>query len=158
MKKSVLVLLSFVPVIVGYLVNVLLTVPGIGMAGFYLLPLAATGFWFYLGKQYARCTWKTVPAILIAHAAGICLLLLYLWQFLIETDQTRSLVLAGLSQMFAASTPMYLFSWLAVLFESQPNYAGRTTFVALQVIALAYMMIIFSAAFFRERKKNAAVW
>ena len=65
MKKSVLILLTLVPVIVGYLVNVLIMVPGIGMAGFYLLPLLTTAFWFYLGKQFAR-KWKPVPAVLIS--------------------------------------------------------------------------------------------
>ena len=69
MKKSVLLLLTLVPVIVGYLVNVLIMVPIIGMAGFYLLPLCTTAFWIYLGKQYAR-KWKTIPAVLIAHIAG----------------------------------------------------------------------------------------
>lgn len=54
MKKSVLFLLTLVPVVVGYLVNVLIMIPVIGMAGFYLLPLVTTAFWIYLGKQYAR--------------------------------------------------------------------------------------------------------
>ena len=69
MIKSVLLLLTLVPVIVGYLVNVLIMVPIIGMAGFYLLPLCTTAFWIYLGKQYAR-KWKTIPAVLIAHIVG----------------------------------------------------------------------------------------
>lgn len=152
MKKSVLVLLTFVPVIVGYLVNILIMVPVIGMIGFYLLPLLTTVFWFYLGKQYARSTWKTIPAILIGHAAGICSLLIYLWQLLLETGETRNMAMFGFSQMFAASTPMYLFGWLARLFESQPNYAGRTTLVALQVISLVYMMVVFGLAMFSEKK------
>ena len=58
MKKSVLFLLTLVPVAVGALANVLLTVPVIGAAGFYLLPLVTTAFWIYLGRQYAR-RWKT---------------------------------------------------------------------------------------------------
>ena len=90
MKKSVLILLTLVPVIVGYLVNVLIMVPIIGMAGFYLLPLCTTAFWIYLGKQYAR-EWKTLPAILIAHIVGFCSLTVYLWQFLLETDETRNI-------------------------------------------------------------------
>lgn len=135
MKKSVLILLTLVPVIVGYLVNVLITVPVIGIASFYLLPLLTTAFWFYLGKQFAR-KWKPVPAVLIAHTVGICSLLVYLWQFLLETDETRSLTLAGFSQMFSASTPLYLFGGIARLVERQPNYAGRATMVAMQVIAL----------------------
>ena len=152
MKKSALVLSALVPVIVGYLVNVLIMVPVIGMAGFYLLPPLTTVFWFYLGKQYAR-RWKTVPAVLIAHAVGICSLLIYLWQFLLETDQTRNMALAGFSQMFSASTPLYLFGGVARLVESQPNYAGKSTMVALQVIALVYMVIVFSIGVYLEKKR-----
>ena len=152
MKKSVLVLLTLVPVIVGYFVNILIMVPVIGMAGFYLLPLLTTVLWFYLGKQYAR-RWKPVPAVLIAHTVGICSLLVYLWQFLLETDATRSVILAGFSQMFSASTPLYLFGRIARLFESQPNYAGRATMVAMQVIALVYMAIIFCIGICWEKKR-----
>ena len=152
MKKNILILLSLVPVIIGYLVNNLIMVPAIGMAGFFLLPPLTTVFWFYLGKQYAR-KWKPVPAVLIAHAVGICSLLIYLWQFLFETDQTRNIVLAGFSQMFSASTPLYLFGGIAMLVESQPNYAGRATMVALQVIALIYMVIVFSIGLYLEKKQ-----
>ena len=153
MKKSVLILLTLVPVIVGYLVNVLIMVPVIGMAGFYLLPLLTTAFWFYLGKQFAR-KWKPVPAVLIAHTVGICSLLVYLWQFLLETDETRSLTLAGFSQMFSASTPLYLFGRIARLVERQPNYAGRATMVAMQVIALVYMTVVFCIGIYWEKKRK----
>lgn len=152
MKKSVLLLLTLVPVAVGYFVNVLIMVPVIGMASFYLLPLFTTAFWFYLGKQYAR-RWKIVPAVLIAHIVGFCSLLVYLWQFLLETDGTRSLRLAAFSQMFSASTPLYLFGGIANLVESQPNYIGRATFAAMQVIALVYMIIVFCIGIYREKRK-----
>ena len=154
MRKSVLFLLTFVPVAVGYFVNMLIAVPVIGMAAFYLLPLCTTVFWFYLGKRYAR-RWKTVPAVLIAHTVGFCSLLVYLWQFRLETDETRSLILAGFSQMFSASTPLYLFGGIARLAESQLNYAGRAAMDALQVIALVYMIIVFCIGFFCERSALA---
>ena len=153
MKKSVLLLLTLVPVVVGYLVNVLIMVPIIGTASFYLLPLVTTVFWFYMGRQYAR-RWKAIPAVLIAHTVGLCSLLVYLWQFLLETDETRSLTLAGFSQMFSASTPLYLFGGIARLVESQPNYVGRATMVAMQVIALVYMIIIFCIGIYWEKRKK----
>lgn len=153
MKKSVLISLSLVPVIVGYLVNALLMVPVLGMACFYLLPLLTTVFWLYLGKQYAA-RWKFVPAVLIAHVAGVCSLLVYFWQFLLETDETRSMILAGFSQMFSASTPLYLLGRLAILFESQPNHIGSATMTAMQVIALIYMVIVFCIGFYLGKKEN----
>ena len=45
--------------------------------------------------------------------------------------------------MFSASAPLYLIGRIAVLFENQPNYAGRASMVAMQVISLAYMVIVF---------------
>lgn len=153
MKRSVLILLSFVPVVVGWLVNILLRIPVIGMAGFYLLPLLTTVFWFFLGKQYAH-KWKVVPGILIAHTVGICSVLIYLWQFLLETDATRNTALAVYSQMFSAATPLYLIGRIAVLFERQPNYAGMASLVAMQVIGLVYMVIVFSAGMYLEKKRT----
>ena len=130
-------------------------VPVIGAAGFFLLPLLTTAFWIYLGRQYAR-RWRTVPALLIAHAVGFCSLLVYLWQFLLETDETRNLTLAVSSQIFSASTPLYLFGGLARLVESQPNYAGRASMVAMQVIALIYMMMVFRIGIYLEKRKASA--
>jgi len=153
MKKSVLILLSFVPVAVGWLVNILITVPVIGMVGFYLLPLLTTVFWLLLGKQYAR-KWKAALAVLIAHIVGICSLLIYLWQFLLETDTTRNLTLAAFSQMFSASAPLYLIGKIAVFFESQPDYVGSASMVAMQVIGLVYMVIVFSVGVYLEKKRT----
>lgn len=151
MKKHVLILLSLVPVVVGWLINRLIMVPVIGIAGFYLLPLLTTVFWFFLGKQYI-CKWKAVPAVLIAHAVGFCSLLIYLCQFLLETDATRNLTLAAFSQMFSGSAPLYLIARVAVLFESQPNYAGRATMLAMQVLGLVYMMIVFSVGMYLQKR------
>ncbi len=154
MKKHVLFLLTLVPIVVGYIVNVLIMVPVIGMAGFYLLPLLTTAFWIYLGRQYAR-KWKPLPAVLIAHAVGFCSLLVYLWQFLLETGETRNLTLAVSSQMFSASTPLYLFGGIARLVESQPNYAGKASLVAMQVISLLYMILVFCIGIYLEKRTDA---
>ena len=95
---------------------------------------------------------KMAAAMALANVPGVSSLLLYLWQFLLETDESRSMFLSGLSQMFSASTPLYLFGGLARLFESQPNYAGRTSMVALQVIAVVYMAAVFAAGVVREKR------
>ena len=152
MKKNRLILLIFVPILAGYLVNALILVPVLGMLLFYALPLLVSLFWFRLGCRFVHGGWRPLPAILTANAPGAVSLLLYLWQFLLETDETRSMFLAGLSQMFSASTPLYLFGRLAMLFESQPNYAGRTSMVAMQVIALVYMIMVFTAGVIREKR------
>lgn len=65
-----------------------------------------------------------------------------------HNDETRDTVLAGISQMYSAATPMYLFSRLANLFESRPNYTGQTTMVAMQVVAVILMIVIFTVGYF----------
>ncbi len=156
MKKSILVLLTFVPMIVGYIVNVSLLIPVVGMIVFYVLPLLMTAFWLYLGRQYARSSWKTIPALLIGNATGIVSLLIYLWQIFLETDETINLFLMSVAQMFSNAAPIYLLSKAAILFETQPNYAGRNFMVALNVMSFAYMIVVFLLGFFWEKKMGKA--
>lgn len=154
MKKSTLVLLTLVPVILGYFLNISITLPVIGTALFYILPLLTTVFWFYLGKQYARSSWKTIPSLLIGNAIGVISLLLYLWQFLLETDETRNMTLAVASQMFSAAVPTYLFVRSATLFETQPTHIGEATMIALQVMSLVFMVIVFLCGYGWEKKNH----
>ena len=156
MKRSVLILLTFVPIAVGWPINVLFLVPPIGMIAFYILPLLVLAFWFYLGRQYANTAWNAISSILIGNAVGIVSVALYVWQFIFETDETRNLSVAAFSQMFTAGTPMYLWGGIARLFETQPNYAGRTAMTALQVISLLVMMLVFAVGYCWQKKKCRA--
>ena len=153
MKKSTLVLLTFVPVIVGYIINLTILLPVIGPLFFYVMPIFATVFWFYLGRQFAHTAWKTIPAILIGNATGIVSLLLYLWQFLLKTDETRNLTVAAISQMFPASAPYYLLAKIAILFEKEPNTIGPTATNALQVLSFGYMFVVFCVAILWEKNR-----
>jgi len=56
--------------------------------------------------------------------------------------------------MFSASAPTYLLARIAILFEKQSNYTGRTSMVALQVISVVYMIVVFCIAVFWEKKKQ----
>ena len=153
MKKSVLVLLTFVPLIVGHIINISIRIPVIGMIIFYVLPLLTTVFWFYLGRQYARSTWKIIPALFIGNATGVVSLLIYLWQYLFKTDETRNVVLMSVAQMFSDATPTYLLGRIAILFETQPNYIASSTFmVALNVISFVYIVVVFLFGFIWEKK------
>ncbi len=125
MKKSMLVLLTLVPVAVGLVVNFTLFVPVVGSLLFFLLPLATTIFWFYLGSKYACSGWNAPCSILIGNAVGILSLAVYVWQCVLLTDENVNLFLAAASQMFSAATPTYLFGRLAMLFEAQLNLYRR---------------------------------
>jgi hypothetical protein len=54
--------------------------------------------------------------------------------------------------MYSAATPGYLFARLAMLFETQPNYVGQTTMVAMQVMSLILMVAVFTVGFFWGKK------
>lgn len=143
MKKSVLVLLTLVPFIIGDISGSLIMKPNMIKVCLILLPFISTAFWFYLGIQYARSNWKPIKSVLIAHAMVICSVFIYFWQFILVTSEERILVLSRFSQLFTSSTPIVLLSKIAILFESDSAIVGKATFMALQILALIYMIIIF---------------
>lgn len=79
------------------------------------LLLASSGYnsFLDLSGQTVCTQMENGSAVLIAHAVGFCSLLVTLWQFLLETDETRNMTLAVFSQMFSVSTPLYLFGGIA---------------------------------------------
>ena len=156
MKKLILILLTLVPILAGWLINVTLLVPVLGELMFYVFPILVLVFWFRLGGRYAETDWGAVPAILIGSATGILSLAIYLWQFVGLDEASRNVGLAVWSQMYSAATPGYLYGRLAYLFEARPNYAGMAAHVAMQVIAVVLMATVFAAGFFRSRKRGAA--
>lgn len=80
-------------------------------------------------------------------------MLIYLWQYLFKTDETRNVVLMSVAQMFSDATPTYLLGRIAILFETQPNYIASSTFmVALNVISFVYMVVVFLFGFIWEKK------
>lgn len=153
MKKIYLVLFTFLPFLVGHIINI--SVAKLSVMGsiiYYILPLLTTVFWFYLGRQYARSTWKTIPALVIGNATGVASLLIYLWQRFLKTEETINLTLTGISQMFSDAAPTYLLAKVAILFETKPNYVGTRSMVALQVLSVGYMIVVFLFGFICGKK------
>ena len=153
MRKVYLVLFTFIPFLVGYIINISVAkLPVMGSVVFYVLPLLTTAFWFYLGKQYARSTWKTIPALMIGNTTGVASLLIYLWQRFLKKEETINLTLTGISQMFSDAAPTYLLAKVAILFETKPNYVGMRSMVALQVLSVGYMIVVFLFGFICGKK------
>ena len=150
MKKYVLIILTFVPILAGWLINVTLSVPLLGMVFFYGLPLLVLVFWFWLGGRYAEMDWGAFPAILIGSATGILSLIIYLWQFVGLDEASRNVGLAVWSLMYSTGTLGHLFGVVVTLF-----FRSQAASHAMQVICLALMIIIFSFGFFRNRKHGA---
>ena len=154
MKKSVLILLTFVPILVGYLIDHTLHLPVIGWILYLVLPLLVTVFWFFLGRMYARSSWSAPAALLIGNGTGLVSLGVFLWQMLLETDETRNLALTVASQMFPVAVPTYLFGRLPSLFETQPNFAGLRTHIAIHVIGTLFMVLVFALGYGLGRRSR----
>ena len=63
MKKRTLVLLTWVPLLIGWFISLTVTVPNLGRVSYYILPLLTLLFWFQLGKQFAKTDWSAPLAI-----------------------------------------------------------------------------------------------
>lgn len=154
MKKYVLVLLTFVPSLVGYLFNYAIFIPVIGMILLYILPILIFTFWFWLGMQYSKTDWGAVRSTLIGSATGIISLALYAWQFLGQSDETRNMTLAGLSQMYAVAI-CFFFAKIATMLEPQFAYVGQLTKLAMQAISIAFMIAIFTIGYFLGKRHQS---
>ena len=157
MKKWLLVAFTFVPILVGDLINRFLLLPVIGSLLFYVLPLATTVFWFFVGRWYERSSWKTVQAILIGNATGLVSLVISFWRYWSETPGNGTGILWTLMnkfQLYTDAAPGYLLGKIALLFEPQPITIGRASMTALRVLSVVYLIVVFLLGFFLERRKN----
>ena len=140
MNKGILFLLTFIPIIAGYLRNSLLFTPVLGIILFYVVPIAVFIFWFWLGIQYSKADWNAGKAIFIGNAVGMTSTILYL---VIPLNQIN-IYLAGFLQMFTASVSNPLFGMIAINFEPHPNQITQVSAMAMSVISLTVMIFVFA--------------
>ncbi|MEL7656550.1 MAG: hypothetical protein AAGU75_11655 [Bacillota bacterium] len=153
MKRNTLILLTFVPVVTGYILNLTLLIPGMGVLLYYLLPCITQIFWFYLGNKYSETNWNIIQSIMIGNGIGFLSLLLYFWQFWGCSDANRNLFLSALSQDFVANTNL-ITAKFALLFEAEKNTFSQTSATAMQILGLLLMIIIFILGFVWGKVKN----
>ncbi len=144
MKKALLVALTLVPVAAGHLIDITALVPVAGGVCFYALPFAVLAFLFWLGRRYAGTGWAPGAALLLGNAAGLCSLALYLWQFEWQGAETRSTLLAGLSQKYFTAVPLFLLGPVA---RRLPHPV-----TALMLLSFLLMAAVFALGFFTVRK------
>lgn len=152
LKKIQLIVLALVPVILGYIINMLLIVPVVGIIVYYILPFATIVFWFWLGSRYAQTNWNIFLSVLIGNAVGLLSLALYLWQFIILNDDKQNIFIAGFSQMFTTCTNIYTAP-IAVLFEAEQNTFTQTSATAMQYLGLILMMVVFIFGYIYGKRK-----
>ena len=71
MKRKTLLLLTLVPVLTGYLLNLTILIPGLGMLLYYLMPCITLIFWFFLGDRYSTSEWNFIQSTIIGNGVGI---------------------------------------------------------------------------------------
>ena len=153
MKKSVLILLTFVPLIIGYVATIMAMYPTKSIV-YYLLIFFSTAFWFWLGILYTRSNWKPIMSVLVAHSVFICSILIYWRQWQSSITFTPSWV--SFSKLFTASTPIVFISEkIAVLCKLKPLVVLKMErHIGLQILALVYMIVVFCLGLFIEKNKK----
>lgn len=149
MKKYILLLLTLVPIAVGYLSNTLWVIPWLGNLFFTIAPWATLVFWFFLGSKFAETSWNVVVSTLIANVTGILSLVVYVWQFWFVASEARNIPLAMTSQWFSASVPMYFFGRIVLMFTSQTD----AIMLAMQVISVAVMLLVFLCGYWMGKRR-----
>lgn len=146
MKKNTLILLTLVPVVTGYILNLTLLIPGLGLLLYYLIPCVTLFFWFYLGSKYSKIGWNIIQATIIGNGIGLISLIAYFWQFWGCHDDNRNMLIAGVSQYFVANTNL-LTAKFAIIFESQANSISLISVTSMQLFGLFLMVIIFLSGY-----------
>jgi hypothetical protein len=101
----------------------------------------------------AKINWNLGLSALIAHLPGLLLLGLFYIEFVLLDDSQRHLYLAAFSQMF--SIPMVPWvAQIAVLSEPDKMVVSQTSFVAIQWLALAMMLVAFVGGYLEGRLKK----
>ena len=153
MRKSVLILLTFVPLVIGYIASIkMMTFTMTNPTVYYLVIFFSTVFWFCLGMLYSRSNWNPIMSVLVAHAGFICSILLYWRQWQSSIMFTPSWV--NLSSLFTASTPIVLIARkIAIFFEMKPYEVSRMErHIVLHIVALVYMIIVFCLGLYFGKK------
>ena len=153
MKKSVLILLTFVPLVIGYVASIIAMYPTKSIV-YYLLIFFSTVFWFCLGMLYTRSNWKPIMSVLVAHLVFICSILIYWRQWQSSIMFNPSWV--NLSSLFTASTPIVLIARkIAIFFEMKPYEVLRMErHIVLHIVALVYMIVVFCLGLFIGKKRR----
>lgn len=93
MRTWKLLLLALVPGAVGYGVNLLILLPVMGAAVFYLQGLTIAMFCVWLGMQCSKASLRFPSSLLMTHWPSVVSFSLYIWQFHFCGDETRNLFL-----------------------------------------------------------------
>ncbi len=153
MNRIKLLIFSISPIIIGYIINLTVLVPGIGILLLYVMPVIILIYWFWVGMKFSERIRNPLVGIVGGNLFGILSLCIYYWQFIILDDQKRSMFLAGLSQFFTVPLSI-LTARFGMLFEKLPNTSTQITTNAMHVIGTLIMVMVFAIGYIFGKINN----
>ena len=166
MKTWKLLLLALVPGVLGWLCNYLMAVSLTGgpdfllSLAFYLQAPAVVVFCLWLGRR-CGCSERRYPiSLLMTQWPSLVSFVLYMWQFLFVSDESRSSLLAGLGQYPA--TPL-ISPASRLVWPFAGNSWGTLETTAAIAISLLMLAALFSLGFLwgqrrKIREGEALAW
>lgn len=151
-EKNKTLLLIFIPFLWGYIINILVwKVSIIGDLYFRLNIVWETIFilfWFWTGTKFAQYNSNKVKAYIIGNSIWLLSFLVYIWQFILLSGESRSFRLAGLSQHYIAGI-VFISKKIIRLFT---NTISSETVI---ILSYSLMITIFTTGFiYRIKNKN----
>ncbi|MBO2945419.1 hypothetical protein JJQ72_15690 [Paenibacillus sp. F411] len=147
LKKNKMTWIVLAPLLGGWLFQALMTrIPASGVL-IWTIHLGFVVFWFWAGRQFSQMKKSTALSFVMGNSLWLICLLLFLWQFMLAGDESRSLVLALMAQLYVL---------LIVGFGTQLQLLLTGSIDAAQIIIMSYilMLLVFTAGFVYERVRK----
>lgn len=150
--------LILLPFIIGYLINILLSM-GITKDNQLLLNIStfllsiwtyggAIIFWFLIGRFFANLNMTRVKSFILGNSLWAISFLLFIWQFVFVSGSNRNFFIAGISQHYVLGF-VRLASNILGLFT---NSIDSTTVV---IISYILMLVMFSLGFLSKYRTKS---
>lgn len=128
----------------------------IGWGGLYFIPAPLLSqiiiviYWSWVGKRFAGLDMSWIRSFALGNSVwGICLVI-FMWQFLLESEGHRNTLLELVSQYYVSS-----FYWVTHVFPSMFNTNLTTwTVTVLSLIGYFLMLFVFTLGFTLGRRKH----
>lgn len=147
-EKNKTLLLIFIPFLWGYLINVLVwKVAIIGDFYFRLNIIWETIFilfWFWTGTKFAQLNTNKVKSYIIGNSIWLLSFLVYIWQFILLSGESRSFRLAGLSQHYNTGIMFISGKISRMILRLFTNTISGTTMIT---FSYGLMIAIFTTGF-----------
>lgn len=151
MKRYLVFLLMFVPSLLGWLADLLLTAaPSAGQLILWGFTFFTLVVWYFAGAVFAS-EWKNpLLAIPAANGIGLLSLLLFLWQEYLTPEKNPAF--QAVTQYFSGGITM-LSLQLSSFFGKEVDGMLQVPMTAVQIVGFLLLAVIFSVGYLTARQK-----